>query len=122
MTDHPLTDEMIEEIAQFEPDLNEFLKFNRSNDMRAAYDLAIEHVKNVIELKLEVLSGEWRLDQYETSIAIEDFCKDLIQTMRPQVVDLPQANSDVCGEEGIERARQQTFEENDELMHLLSDS
>ena len=81
---HPLTDEMIEEIAQFEPDLNEFLKFNRSNDMRAAYDLAIEHVKNVIELKLEALSGEWRLDQYETSIAIEDFCKELIQTMRPQ--------------------------------------
>ena len=81
---HPLTDEMIEEIAQFEPDLNEFLKFNRSNDMRAAYDLAIEHVKNAIELKLEVLSGEWRLDQYETSTAIEDFCEDLIQTISPQ--------------------------------------
>ena len=39
-----------------------------------------------------------------------------------KVVDLPQANSDVCGEEGIERARQQTFEENDELMRKLSDS
>ena len=35
---------------------------------------------------------------------------------------LPQANSDVCGEEGIKRARQRTFEENDELMRLLSDS
>ena len=83
MTDHPLTDEMIEEIAQFEPDLTDPLRLNRANDMRAAYDLAIEHVKNVIELKLEALSGEWRLDQYETSIAIEDFCKELIQTMRP---------------------------------------
>ena len=121
MTDqHPLTDEMCEGLME------RTSKYPYTDDvivdMRAAYDLAIEHVKNVIELKLEVLSGEWRLDQYETSIAIEDFCKDLIQTMRPQVVDLPQANSDVCGEEGIERARQQTFEENDELMHLLSDS
>ena len=43
-------------------------------------------------------------------------------SMRPQVVDLPQANSDVCGEEGMERARQRTLEENDELMRLLSDS
>ena len=42
--------------------------------------------------------------------------------MRPQVVDLPQANSDVCGEEGMERALQRTFEENDELMRKLSDS
>lgn len=44
------------------------------------------------------------------------------EKMRSQVVDLPQANSDACGEEGIERARQRTFEENDELMRKLSDS
>ena len=54
------------------------------NDMRAAYDLAIKHVKNEIELQLESISGEWRLDQYETSIAIENFGKKLIQTMHPQ--------------------------------------
>ena len=42
--------------------------------------------------------------------------------MRPQVVDHPQANSDVCGEEGVRRARQLTLEENDELMRKLSDS
>jgi hypothetical protein len=40
----------------------------------------------------------------------------------PKVVDLPQANSDVCGEEGVMRALQRTFDENDELMRLLADS
>ena len=40
----------------------------------------------------------------------------------PKVVDLPQANSDVCGEEGVMRALQRTFDENDELMRLLVDS
>ena len=39
-----------------------------------------------------------------------------------KVVDLPQANSDVCGEEGVMRALQRTFDENDELMRLLADS
>ena len=47
------------------------------------------------------------------------FCPYLV---RAEVVDLPQANSDVCGEEGMERALQRTFEENDELMRKLSDS
>ena len=74
---HPLTDDHICEI------------FNRglpsmNDDMRAAYDLAIEHVKNEIELQLEPLAGEWRLDKYDTSIAIEDFGKELIKTIRPQ--------------------------------------
>ena len=52
----------------------------------------------------------------------DEVISDLKKAMRPQVVDLPQANSDVCGEEGIERARQRTLEENDELMRLLADS
>ena len=55
-----------------------------NDDMRAAYDLAIKHVENVIELKLEALAGEWRPDLFDTSIAIEDFGKELIQTIRPQ--------------------------------------
>ena len=38
MTDHPLTVEIIEQIAQFEPDLTDQLRLNRTNDMRAAYD------------------------------------------------------------------------------------
>ena len=76
---HPLTDEMCDALKRAWGGIG----FSH-NDMRAAYDLAIEHVKNAIELKLEVLSGEWRLDQYETSTAIEDFCEDLIQTISPQ--------------------------------------
>ena len=43
-------------------------------------------------------------------------------TNQHPLVDLPQANSDVCGEEGIKRARQRTLEENDELMRKLADS
>ena len=41
---------------------------------------------------------------------------------RNSVVDLPQANSDVCGEAGMRRALKRTFEENDELIRLLSDA
>ena len=79
---HPLTDEMIQEIGRSVGGC----EFNDSchDEMRAAYDLAIKHVKNEIELQLESISGEWRLDQYETSIAIENFGKKLIQTMHPQ--------------------------------------
>ena len=39
-----------------------------------------------------------------------------------QVVDLPQANSDVCGKEGVKRALKRTTEENSELMRRLADS
>ena len=87
---HPLTDEMIQSIWDKvgndivdakDEDLDGFVE---DDLMRTAWDLAIAHVENVIELKLEALSGEWRLDQYETSVAIEDFCKELVQTMRPQ--------------------------------------
>ena len=45
-----------------------------------------------------------------------------VEAMHPQVVDLPQANSDVCGEEGAMRAFQRTIDENDELMRRLADS
>jgi len=41
---HPLTDELIEEIAQFEPDLTDPLRDNRTNDMRAAADWQLEQV------------------------------------------------------------------------------
>lgn len=39
-----------------------------------------------------------------------------------QAVDLPQANSDVCGEEGAMRAFKRTANENSELMRRLADS
>ena len=45
-----------------------------------------------------------------------------VNVNRRSVVDLPQANSDVSGLEGIKRSRAQTLAENDELMRLLSDS
>ncbi len=45
-----------------------------------------------------------------------------VDVKRRSVVDLPQANSDVCGDAGMLRALERTFEENDELMRLLSDS
>ena len=77
---HPLTDDIIEEISVSYLKNCEGVKSN----MRAAYDLAIKHVENVIELKLEALAGEWRPDLFDTSIAIEDFGKELIQTIRPQ--------------------------------------
>ena len=77
---HPLTDDIIEEISVSYLTNCEGVKSN----MRAAYDLAIEHVKNEIELQLEALAGEWRLDKYDISIAIEDFGKELIKTIRPQ--------------------------------------
>ena len=41
---HPLTDEIIEEIAQFEPDLTDPLRLNRTNDMRAVADWQLEQV------------------------------------------------------------------------------
>ena len=47
---------------------------------------------------------------------------DNVTDKLPKVVDLPQANSDVCGEEGAMRAFQRTIDENDELMRLLADS
>ena len=109
MTDHPLTDEMIDEIQmRFDG-----FCFECHDDMRAAYNLAIEHVYEVWNQISEEADFDsticWRFSHR-------------LKKMRPQVVDLPQANSDVCGEEGIRRARQLTFEENDELMCKLADS
>ena len=43
---HPLTDELIEEIAQFEPDLTDPLRDNRTNDMRSAADWQLKQVIN----------------------------------------------------------------------------
>ena len=107
---HPLTDEMIENIApdaQWAGDIGDTVF--RHNDMRAAADWQLEQVIKFMKEHEKMFGGSGMI------FILED-------AMRPQVVDLPQANSDVCGEEGMERARQRTFEENDELMRLLSDS
>ena len=97
---HPLTDEIIDEI------IGEDSLFD--DDMRAAADWQLEQVIQFLEINKEH--------------SVETALRFIRLAMRPQVVDLPQANSDVCGEEGMKRAQQRTFEENDELMRLLADS
>jgi len=67
----------------------------------------------------------YALDNVETNADSQSACVNSSvcpYLVRTEVVDLPQANSDVCGEEGIERALQRTFEENDELMRKLADT
>jgi len=87
--------------------------------MRAAADWQLEQVIEWLKTNTEDYLLE---DYYSTYFLTEAFFDGFKKAMRPEVVDLPQANSDVCGEEGMERALQRTFEENDELMRKLSDS
>ena len=103
---HPLTDEMCKEI-QFEDIFR-----TQADCMRVAYDLGYTQG---LENAADLITCIQRKDSPATPITLEE-----LEAMRPQVVDLPQANSDVCGEEGIKRAQQRTFEENDELMRKLS--
>ena len=108
---HPLTDEMIDEIFANR-------QWWQSPDnvacLRAAYDVG--YAQSLEDLQ-DIIICIQRKDSPAMPVTLEE-----LEAMRPQIVDLPQANSDVCGEEGMERARQQTFEENDELMRLLADS
>ena len=46
---HPLTDKIIEQIAQFEPDLTDSLRLNRTNDMRAVADWQLEQCIDWLE-------------------------------------------------------------------------
>ena len=119
MTDHPLTDKDIQSIWDKvgndivdakDEDLDGFVE---DDLIRTAYDLGADRqLEQVIKF----------MEEHEQMFGGSGMIFILKDAMRPQVVDLPQANSDVCGEEGVERARQQTFDENDELMRLLSDS
>ena len=88
MTDqHPLTDEMIEEIAQFEPDLTEPLRLNRAHDMRAAADWQL---KKVIA---HILAAEW-------FVLPECRISELQQEMR-----IHKANKSLCNKETRNRVR-----------------
>ena len=49
MAEHPLTDELIDSIAQFNSDLRAEEILNRENDMRGAYDRAVEDVIKVMQ-------------------------------------------------------------------------
>ena len=110
---HPLTDEMCESIIQ-NCDSFAFQNVIWFQSMRASYDFGYAQALEDLQ---DVITSIQRKDSPSIPITLKE-----LEAMRPQVVNLPQANSDVCGEEGIERARQQTFEENDELMRKLSDS
>ncbi len=80
---HPLTDEMIEQIAQFEPDLTDRLRYNRDYDMRAGADWQLEEVKRKVELKLT----KWRISGCVDADACEDFFEEIMQELRPQQLE-----------------------------------
>ncbi len=110
---HPLTDEMIDEIQiRFGGPCSE----GYDDNMRAAADWQLEQVVSYLEHYTDPIWYDRLTDEFESLI------HDLKEAMRPQVVDLPQANSDVCGEEGAKRALQRTIEENYEAMRKLADS
>ena len=72
MTDqHPLTDEIIEEIARFDPD---------EDDMRAAADWQLKQVIEWLKTNTEDYLLE---DYYSTYFLTEAFIEDLKQAMRP---------------------------------------
>lgn len=77
---HPLTDELIEDLAQFEPDLNVFLKFNRSYDMRAAADWQLERD---VEFFKKILVDSLRISTDTAALMAQEFKK----AMRPQRYD-----------------------------------
>ena len=118
MTDqHPLTDDLCCQIWQDNKD--NWLMWQEPcpstrRIMRAAADWQLEQVIDWAS------KFGWYL--FEHPCQKHEFISELKKAMRPQVVDLPQANSDVCGKEGMERALQRTFEENDELMRKLADT
>ena len=116
MTDqHPLTDEICADIVKVNYSSPES---SYCEDMRVAADWQLEQAFEWLTDHAGRYVEEYYAPNFDEYGLLDDFKK----AMRPQVVDLPQANSDVCGKEGIERALQRTFEENDELMRKLSDS
>jgi len=122
-----LTDEGLEDIAReaeiqhmkeyggltaSKPDgIHAQLRAQRIAGLRAVADWQLEQVIEWLRHNLHLMPT-----------GVDYIVGNLREAMRPKVVDLPQANSDVCGEKGMERALQRTFEENDELMRKLSDS
>ena len=82
MTDHPLTDGIIEEIAQFEPDLTDPFILNRIHDMQTAADWQLEKVIKWLNFDYQTdpnLSRETKQRGGFKAIAIA-----LEKAMRPQ--------------------------------------
>ena len=79
---HPLTDEIIEEIAQFEPDLTDPFILNRIHDMQTAADWQLEKVIKWLNFDYQTdpnLSRETKQRGGFKAIAIA-----LEKAMRPQ--------------------------------------
>ena len=77
---HPLTDEIIDEIAQFNPDLTGEQVINRDHDMRVAYDKGCnDQLEKVIEW-LEDCSIYDTIVYRGESVLVEELRK----AMRPQ--------------------------------------
>ena len=113
---HPLTDEMIVDRVGYAGIRQRYTPAV----MRIAADWQLEQVIEWLNFGYQSdpnLSREMKHRGGFDEIAIA-----LEKAMRPQIVDLPQANSDVCGEEGMKRALQRTIEENTEAMRMLADS
>ena len=112
---HPLTDEICHQITWAVR-----YKTSDENDMRHAADWQLEEV---IEWLIDASLYDYLYRSRDYSrIDKKELITDLKKAMRPKAVDLPQANSDVCGEEGAKRAFQRTIDENGELMRRLADS
>ena len=115
---HPLTDEMCKILSRqpwLDPDVD---VEGTIHDMRAAYDKAVADV-------IYVMQGQ-RWADYEGTMYYPDDGVDNVgdaikKQLYSQAVDLPQADSDVCGEEGAMRAFERTANENYELMRRLAD-
>lgn len=128
---HPLTEKETLLVAIEECELNEYvdeciLEYNLEECekqllkfARIVYDRAVEDV-------IKVMQGQGWSDYEGTLYYPDDGVENVGDAIRKQlysqVVDLPQANSDVCGEEGAMRAFERTAYENMELMRKLADS
>ena len=86
---HPLTDRICGDIAENLPD------YNAETCMRSAADWQLEQCTEELNGILSLFQLAGKIDEVER-IGLLNVFKE---AMRPQVVDLPQANSDVCGEE-----------------------
>ena len=81
MTDHPLTDEMCEDLSGWDfygcPKAE--AEWNRQ-DMRAAYNLALNHIEALVDDKLTELYK----DAHSTAESIDFFFDEVLEELRPQ--------------------------------------
>ena len=82
MTDHPLTDELIEQIGQFDPE---------PDDMRAVADWQLEQcvnwlIENMTCIEKDGIPRYLKNSSYEECAVIDEWkiISDLRKTMRPQ--------------------------------------